>query len=79
MYSAIAANKRNTVIIVGLFVALIGGLAYWWGVASGNGSSAVMIIAFVLVYALIQYWFAAKFAVAMSGAVQIQAKDNPRL
>ncbi|NDH66267.1 MAG: protease, partial [Microbacteriaceae bacterium] len=35
MYSAIAANKRNTVIIIGVFVALLGGLAYAWGVSSG--------------------------------------------
>lgn len=79
MYSAIAANKRNTIIIIGLFVALIGGLAYWWGAVSGNGSSAILIIAFVLVYALVQYWFAAYFAVAMSGAIEIQKADNPRL
>ena len=79
MYSAIAANKRNTIIIVGLFVALIGGLAYWWGSVSGNGSSAWLIIGFITVYALIQYWFAAYFAVAMSGAVPIQKADNPRL
>lgn len=79
MYSAIAANKRNTVIIVGLFVALIGGLAWWWGQASGNGSSAWLIIGFIAIYALIQYWFAAYFAVAMSGAIEIQQRDNPRL
>ena len=79
MYSAIAANKRNTVIIVGLFVALIGGLAWWWGQVSGNGSSAWLIIGFVAVYALIQYWFASYFAVAMSGAIEIQQRDNPRL
>jgi heat shock protein HtpX len=79
MYSAIAANKRNTIIIIALFVGLIGGLAYWWGAVSGNGSSAFLIIGFVLVYALIQYWFAAYFAVAMSGAIEIQKSDNPRL
>lgn len=79
MYSAIAANKRNTFIIVGLFVALLGGLSYWWGSATGNGSSAILIIGFVFVYALIQYFFASSFAVAASGAVQIEKKDNPRL
>lgn len=79
MYSAIAANKRNTIIIVGLFVALIGGLAWWWGQASGNGSSAWLIIGFIAIYALIQYWFAAYFAVAMSGAIAIEQRDNPRL
>ena len=61
------------------FVALLGGLAYWWGQASGNGSSAIMIIGFVLVYALFQYFVASSIAIAMSGAVPIEKSDNPRL
>lgn len=79
MYSAIAANKRNTFFIVFGFVALLGGLAYWWGEASGNGSSAIMIIGFVAVYALFQYFVASSIAIAMSGAVPIEKSDNPRL
>jgi len=79
MYSAISANKRNTFIIIGLFVALLGGLSYWWGQVSGNGSSAWLIIGFIFVYALIQYFFASAFAVAAAGAVEIQKSDNPRL
>ena len=79
MYSAIAANKRNTVIIIGLFVALLSGISYWWGYSTGNGSSAFMIIAFVFGYALLQYFIAGSLAVAMSGAVPIQKSDNPRL
>ncbi len=79
MYSAIAANKRNTVIIIGLFIALLSGISYWWGYSTGNGSSAFMIIAFVFGYALLQYFIAGSLAVAMSGAVPIQKSDNPRL
>jgi heat shock protein HtpX len=78
MYSAIAANKRNTVIIIGLFVGLLSALSLWWGQASGNGSSAIMIVLFVLAYTLFQYFAAGSLAVAMSGAVQIEKKDNPR-
>lgn len=79
MYSAITANKRNTFIIIGLFVALLGGLSYWWGQTSGNGSSALLIIGFVFVYAIIQYFFAGSFAVAAAAAIEIQKADNPRL
>ncbi len=61
------------------FVALLGGLAYWWGEASGNGSNAIMIIGFVAVYALFQYFVASSIAIAMSGAVPIEKSDNPRL
>ena len=79
MYSAIAANKRNTIIIIGLFVALLTGISLWWGYASGNGSSAIMIVGFVLLYTLFQYYAAGSIAVAMSGAQEIQKSDNPRL
>ena len=79
MYSAIAANKRNTVLIIIFFVLLIGGLATYAGYATGYGSSAFMIIGFVALYAIIQYYAAGAFAVAASGAVQITKADNPRL
>ncbi len=79
MYSAIAANKRNTIIIIGVFVALLSGLSLWWGSYSGNGSSALMIVGFVLVYTLIQYFAAGKFAIASTGAIEISKAENPRL
>lgn len=79
MYSAITANKRNTVIIIGLFVALIGGLAGWLGYAGGDYTSTIFIVGFVGIYALIQYFAAASFAIMASGAIQIQKSDNPRL
>jgi heat shock protein HtpX len=79
MYSAIAANKRNTVFIIAGFIALLGGIATWWGYASGQGSSAALIIAFVFLYALFQYYAAGSLAIAGTGAIQIQKSDNPRL
>ena len=79
MYSAIAANKRNTVFIIIFFVLLIGGLATYAGYVTGYGSSAFMIIGFVALYALIQYYAAGAFAVAASGAMEITKADNPRL
>ena len=77
MYKQIAANKRNTVIIMLVFVALVCGigaiLAYalqdWW-VEAG-------ILVFALVYAVVQYYLSSKLAVAMTGAKQIQKKDYP--
>lgn len=79
MYSAITANKRNTIIIIGVFVALLSGISLWWGQASGNGSSALLIVGFVLIYTLIQYFAAGKFAIASTGAIEISKAENPRL
>lgn len=79
MYRAIAANKRNTIFIILGFVALLGGLAFAWGSYSGDGSSVIPIILFVLGYTVFQYFASTSIAVAMSGAVPIQKADNPRL
>ncbi|CAB4947706.1 unannotated protein [freshwater metagenome] len=79
MYSAIAANKRNTIIIVGLFIGLIAGGSLWWGYSTGNGSSALFIVGFAAIYTVFQYYISTGLAVAMSGAVPIQKGDNPRL
>ncbi len=79
MYSAIAANKRNTVFIVAGFVIILGAISWFFGQASGNGSSAIWIIAFIFGYAIFQYYAASSIAIGISGAHQIQKSDNPRL
>lgn len=80
MYKAVAANKRNTVIIMAVFVGLVGAIG--WAISyvySGNTSMAYWIVGAAVVYAVIQYFLASKLAVAMTGAKQIEKKDNPRL
>lgn len=79
MYSAIAANKRNTVLIMLVFILLIWGLSYLF--ALYYGSIGIMWGALVVatIYTLIQYFAAAKLAIAMNGAKEIQKSDNPRL
>lgn len=79
MYKAIAANKRNTVFIMTIFIMIVTALGYvfsqvygstgiFWGTLIGAG-----------VYALIQYFAAAKLALAVNGAHEIQKRDNPKL
>jgi heat shock protein HtpX len=81
MYKAVAANKRNTVIIMAVFVGLVGAIG--WAVSyvygNGNQSIALWVIAGAFIYALIQYFLASKLAVAMTGAKEIEKRDNPRL
>lgn len=79
MYNAVAANKRNTVIIMAVFVGLIGAIGWAISYANGSPSIAYWVIGGAAVYALIQYFLAAKLAVAMTGAQQIEKRDNPRL
>lgn len=80
MYKAISANKRNTVFIMIAFVALISVIGFLVSVFFFNDPTITYwVVAGVLVYALIQYFMAAKFAVAVTGAKEIEKKDNPRL
>lgn len=79
MYSQIAANKRKTVYIMALFVAIITALGYVYGLYLGNMTTVYFIFGFALIYALISYFVSSKVALAMNGAREIQKKDNPRL
>ncbi|GLK18146.1 M48 family metallopeptidase [Herbiconiux flava] len=79
MYSAIAKNKRNTVVIILLFLLIIGGLGWLASYIYGNVSIVVITLVVAIGYALIQYFAASGQALAMSGAHQIEKRDNPRL
>ncbi|MET0784991.1 M48 family metalloprotease [Leifsonia flava] len=79
MYSAIAKNKRNTVFIVILFIAIIAGLGLLAGYVYNSPTIVVVTILGSIAYAIFQYFFAASQAVAISGGVQIEKSDNPRL
>lgn len=79
MYKAIAANKRNTVIIMAVFVGIIGAIGWAVSYLYGDRTIAFWVIGVALLYALIQYFAASKLAVAISGAHEIEKRDNPRL
>ena len=79
MYSAIARNKRNTVIIVLLFLAIIGALGWLAAAIYQNVGIVILTVVVALGYATFQYFFASAQAVAVSGGVRIEKADNPRL
>ena len=79
MYDAIAANKRNTLLIMAVFVGIISAIGFAVSYFYGNTSITFWVIGGAAVYALIQYFAASSLAVAMTGAQQIEKKDNPRL
>jgi heat shock protein HtpX len=79
MYKSIAANKRNTVIIMAVFIGIVGAIGWAVSYVYGNQSIAMWVIGAAFAYALIQYFAASKLAVSMSGAQEIEKRDNPRL
>ena len=84
MYRAIAKNKRNTVFIIIIFlviIAALGLLANWayGGGQHGDYSLLIIIVVVAVAYAIFQYFVGSRQALSMSGAVEIEKRDNPRL
>lgn len=80
MYRAIAANKRNTVLIIAAFILIVGGLGFLGGALAGNTLGyGITTLVIAGGYATIQYFLAGSQALSMSGARQIEKADNPRL
>lgn len=79
MYSAIAKNKRNTFLIILLFIVIITGLG--WIFSEAYGSTGIFWGALIGsgIYALIQYFAASKIALAVNGAKEITKNDNALL
>lgn len=79
MYKAIAANKRNTVLIMAVFVGIISAIGWVVSQYYGNNSIAIYVVIGAVLYALLQYFIATSMSVAMTGARQIEKRDCPRL
>ena len=79
MYRAIAKNKRNTVVIILLFLLIIGGLGALAANVYQSPSIAVTVVVIAVGYATIQYFVASRLAISISGGQEIQKADNPRL
>lgn len=79
MYSAIAANKRNTVFIMVIFLIIIGGLAWLASYTYDNISLLFIIVIGAILYVVIQYFAAGSQALLFTGAIQIEREQNPRL
>lgn len=79
MYSAIARNKRNTWVILVVFVLGIGaiGLLAGW-LMSNNWWITAGVLIFAIGYASVQYFAADREALAMAGAVEVTREEAPR-
>lgn len=81
MYKAIAANKRNTVFIMAVFVGIITGLGWLVAYFAGDGNPSIFMAVFIgaFLYALLQYFSANKLVALSVGAEPIDKKDAPEL
>ena len=79
MYKQIAANKRNTIIIMVGFVVFIAAFGALFAYLFDDWWVGVWVLIIAIIYAVVQYFLSSSLAVAMTGAKEIQKKDNPRL
>ncbi len=79
MYKAISSNKRNTVIIMAVFLLIIAGLGWLAALAYRDTTIAWVVMVVAAFYALFQYFAASRIALAVNGAHEIQKKDAPEL
>jgi heat shock protein HtpX len=78
MYKAIAANKRNTIFVMAVFVVIIGIIGWVVSFFYGNIDIAYWVLGVAIMYAIIQYFIASSLMLTMSGAQEIEKADNPR-
>lgn len=79
MYKQIAENKRRTAYIIIGFVIMIGAIAAIFAWVYNDPWIAIWTILVAMIYALFQYYAAGSLAMVMTGAKEIEKKDNPRL
>lgn len=84
MYNQISANKRNTWILLIIFVAFFIGLGYVFGYGyTGNDQGAIGLMGIfgiiAIIYAIISYYASGKMTLAISRAKKIKKSDNPKL
>ena len=78
MYKQIAENKRRTVFIIIGFIIMIGAIAAIFAWVYNDLWIAVWTIIVAVIYAGFQYYAAGSLAMMMTGAKEIEKKDNPQ-
>lgn len=79
MYKQIARNKKNTVILMIIFILMITAMGFAVAYLYGDGSIAVFVFVVSVLYAVFQYFFANLTLVWALGASELERKDNPRV
>lgn len=77
MYSSIAKNKRNTVVIFTAFIAIISAIGFFISNFYHNYSIFWWTFFGALAYAGIDYLLAAKIALSMAGAREVSRQQSP--
>lgn len=78
MRKQIAQNKRNTILIMLVFIAFIALIGWLFAWLHNDYTILIWFVVVSVEYALFQYFLADKIAIASAGAREISESDNPR-
>lgn len=79
MYTQIASNKRQSILLILGFIALIAALGYLVSKLTGQPGIFVPMLIGAIIYSVISYFFSAQIALGMSHAREIKKADAPEL
>ena len=79
MYRAIRRNKVNSVLIILLFLAIVGGLGWLASYIYRSPTIVIWVVVMAVGYAVFQYFMAGRQAISMAGARQVTLAEEPRL
>jgi len=79
MYSQISSNKRNSALLIGLFIGVLAAAGYAYGYVTDTGYGGLALAVGVSVGMTLVSWFAGdKIALSMAGAQELTAREqNP--
>ena len=77
MYSSISENKRNTVIIFTVFIAIISGIGLYFSYIYKNDYIFIVLLVFSILYALVQYNISKSIVLYMNGAKPVSREIAP--
>ena len=77
MYSSISENKRNTVIIFMVFIAIISGIGLYFSYIYKNDYIFLILLLFSILFALVQYNISKSIVLYMNGAKPVSREIAP--
>ena len=79
VYSEIAENKRNTWALVFLFVLILGGIGYVFGLITDSNYLFLAVVLISLVTSVVSYYFGDTIALSLNGATKTTETEYPAL
>jgi heat shock protein HtpX len=79
VFAAAAANKRNTFILLSMFILAVSGVAIWVGFLFEAVWIPILVVIYLLVFTAVQYRFASREIMHLIGALPVKRSEQAEL